>query len=621
MSAEYPGSDVSRIVPRVWRDIRLSFSHFLLYDILFKVAAAAVLAPLLTWVFTRLISTTGRLSLTNSQILSFALSPIGLVTVVLAVGVTLALVFAEEAGLVFMSGKTMLRARVSTLEALWYTLRRAPSLFGLGGLYAVLFGIALAPFVALAALAYSLLLTGHDINYFIAERPAAFWAAVAIGAALLAGAAVVFVTLYLRWVFAVPALLFEGVGPVAALRSSRRLISGHSLRVGGVLVGWGLVMAGSPVIVTFAFDWIGELVFARLGANLNAVIVALTLLVTAYVLAIEVVTFVGMAVNALLLTHLFADLRSRKGLPALALPSAGRRDGPVAGSAWRRPRSVFAAAALILAIVTAASTLAAVRSLGVEQRVEVTAHRGSSGRAPENSLSAIEAAIEDGADYAEIDVQETADGVVVLLHDEDLMRVAGVNRKIWDITYAELRDVDAGSWFSAEYAGERIPKLEEAIDLARGRIKLNIELKFNGHDRMLVERVVEIIDERDFASDALVSSLDLDGVLKARDLHPPLKIGYMVYQSAGDVTDLEVDVLSFNVRRVNADLVASAQRAGKELHVWTVDDPQQMWSFIDLGVDNIITNQPATLRAVLEERESLSDVEKLLLAFRDLLRR
>src|SRR4029077_5001105 len=102
--------------------------------------------------------------------------------------------------------------------------------------------------------------------------------------------------------------------------------------------------------------------------------------------------------------------------------------------------------------------------LDVEKRIVVIAHRGYSRAAPENTLSAFRKAIEVGADVAELDVQETADGVVVVNHDRDLMRVAGDPRRIADITFAEARKLDLGSRIGPECAGERIPTLAEAIE-------------------------------------------------------------------------------------------------------------------------------------------------------------
>jgi glycerophosphoryl diester phosphodiesterase len=204
---------------------------------------------------------------------------------------------------------------------------------------------------------------------------------------------------------------------------------------------------------------------------------------------------------------------------------------------------------------------------------------------------------------------------VVLLHDEDFMRAAGFDRKIWEISYAELQELDAGSWFAPQFAGERVPTLQEAIEVARGRIKLNIELKFNGHDEYLAERVVQILEEERFTDGALVSSLKLSGLATVRNLNPSLRIGYMIYGARGAIARLEVDFLSLSERLVSGRLVTSIQRTGREVHVWTVDDPRRMSSLIDLGVDNITTNAPARLRALIDERAVLSDAEKLLLAF------
>jgi glycerophosphoryl diester phosphodiesterase len=475
--------------------------------------------------------------------------------------------------------------------------------------------MALSPFAILAWVAYLALLQGHDINYYITARPPVFWVALGIASLLLLGAAVVYVMLYLRWIFSVPATLFEEAGAIGALRRSRRLMKGEWLRVGVILVVWGIAIAAGPILVTASLDGAGKLLFGWLGENLTPVVAAVAVLTILYLAAIELVTFIGLTVNALLIAHLYFQFRQRLGEDVRLHGGEGEDY-----SAWggrRAVRRLLLTAAVVSVAFIVVSTAAAVGDLRQGDAVEVTAHRGSSLRAPENSLSAIEAAIEDGADYAEIDVQETADGAVVLLHDEDLMRVAGVNRKIWDISYSELGALDAGSWFAPEFEGERVPTLAEAIAVARGRIKLNIELKINAHEEALARRVVRILDEEGFSSQVVVSSLSYDVLKEVRELDPSLKRGYMVYQSAGAVQRLDVEFLSMNRRLVDRGFVVSAHGSGKEVHIWTVDDPARMSRFIDLGVDNITTNEPAILRAVLDERAALSDGERLLLAFKN----
>lgn len=236
--------------------------------------------------------------------------------------------------------------------------------------------------------------------------------------------------------------------------------------------------------------------------------------------------------------------------------------------------------------------------------------------APENTLSAIAQAIEDGADCVEIDVQETADGAVILLHDEDLLRVAGLKRNIWELRYDQIRDLDVGTWFAPEFRDERIPLLSEAIALARNRIKLNIELKFNGHDQQLAERVAEIILHAGCADQCMVSSFDLEALDLVRRRAPGVRVGYIVSQAIGKTDQLDVDFLSVSSKFARALLIDRAHRAGKEVHIWTVNKPRQMVRFVDLGVDSLITDVPAVARTLLNERAAMSDEELLLLKIR-----
>ncbi|UCF20299.1 MAG: glycerophosphoryl diester phosphodiesterase membrane domain-containing protein [Gemmatimonadota bacterium] len=608
----------TRLARDAWDDFRLGFSQFLAYDLLFKILASAALVPLATWVLARLISSSGRLTVGNYEIVSFLLTPRGIVTTLLAGTVTFGLLFAEQAGLVVMAVRVRSGQRASALEGLLQTARRFPALIGLGASQAAFYLLALTPFVALLGLAHQGLPRRYDINYLIAEKPLDFWLALAVVGILASGALLSIVYLYVRWIFSVPVLLLERTGPLVALRRSRQLVRGAWRVVSAVLLLWGVVTVCVPIAFTALFDWISELVLVTAGANLRVTIAIVVGLIAAYLIVIELVTLTGLTVNSILIARLYSRFTAaRGGENDGLLPPPSRH--PV-GSRRIGPRLRLAAMAIAIIALTVASTTVVLESMRFEQELKITAHRGSSQRAPENTLSAIESAIADGADYAEIDVQETADGVVVLLHDEDLMRVARVGSKIWDISHADLSLLDVGSWFSPEFADERVPTLTEAIEVARGRIKLNIELKFNGHDQRLAERVVEILRARGFGSEALVSSLELPGLQKVRELDPDLSVGYMIARSIGDITRLDVDFLSLNRRIVTRELVASAQRSGKEVHVWTVDDPKGMSYFADLGVDNITTNVPATLRAVLEERAQLGDAERLLLAFSNWLR-
>ena len=234
--------------------------------------------------------------------------------------------------------------------------------------------------------------------------------------------------------------------------------------------------------------------------------------------------------------------------------------------------------------------------------------------APENTLAAVRKAIDSGADYAEVDVQQTADGVVVLLHDTDLKRVGRVSSRIGDLTFDEARRLDVGSHFAPSYSGERIPTLDEVIALSRGKIRLNIELKTSGQGGALARAVGRIVREEDFAPSCLVTSFDRESLLELRRSPPSPRTGLIIAQALGDVSRLEFDALSVRADWLTQGVLRAAHRAGKEVHVWTVNDPREMARLMKMGVDNVITDDPDAMIRVRDGWARLSAVERLLLA-------
>ncbi len=236
------------------------------------------------------------------------------------------------------------------------------------------------------------------------------------------------------------------------------------------------------------------------------------------------------------------------------------------------------------------------------EKVVVTAHRGASGLAPENTMAAVLKAVEIGADFSEIDVQETRDGVVILLHDTNLARTTGVNRNIWEAPYDSLNGLDAGSWFKPEFKGEPIPTLSSVMDSVNGKMKLNIELKMNGHQQQLAERVVKLIEEKAFRSNCILTSFDFEIIDKVRQLNKNIRVGYIFRElpQDKDVFSANVDILSANWELVDKNFVKTAQAHNKEVHVWTVNEAAEMKRLIDLGVNSIITDRPDILVGLLQ---------------------
>lgn len=249
---------------------------------------------------------------------------------------------------------------------------------------------------------------------------------------------------------------------------------------------------------------------------------------------------------------------------------------------------------------------------------QITAHRGSSKTAPENTMAAIEAAVGELADFVELDVQMTSDGVVVLGHDASLKRVAGVNRAISSFTWAELQDLDVGSWFSEEFAGERIPSLVEAMELCRGRISLNIEIKNVGRDSLLPAEVVRLILENGMEEQCVVTSTSFNYLEQVKAMAPELRTGYIISAAYGNFYSSDaVDFISIRSSFVNEALVEKAHAQGKTIHAWTVNTKSEMERLRMLGVDNLITDYPVLAREIIYREEATETLmEYLRLVFR-----
>jgi glycerophosphoryl diester phosphodiesterase len=228
-------------------------------------------------------------------------------------------------------------------------------------------------------------------------------------------------------------------------------------------------------------------------------------------------------------------------------------------------------------------------------------------------MAAVLKAIDDGADWVEIDVQETADGEVIVAHDSDFMKTAGVDLKIWNATMSDIAGIDIGSSFDPAYAAERTPTLRDVLMAARGRSKVMIELKYYGHNVDLENKVARIVEETGMTDNISVISLKLPMVEKMQELRPGWRTGILAARAIGDLSKLDADFIAVNTGQASVGLVKRSAAKGKKLYVWTVDEPVTMSRMISMGVDGLITNQPALARQVMAQRNALSLPERLLL--------
>lgn len=251
----------------------------------------------------------------------------------------------------------------------------------------------------------------------------------------------------------------------------------------------------------------------------------------------------------------------------------------------------------------------------------VIAHRGASFDAPEHTAFAYAEAVRQGADSIELDLQLTADGVLVTLHDETLERVAGLPDEVAAVAYADLLEVDLGGWFNrahpgradGRFAGARVQTLTDVLVRHPPPLRLHLELKSpSRHGGRVEQALVDVLRDHGELeathgdSRLVVECFEAESLRRVRTLAPAVPTGLLWYEARPDLLRAEVpdwvDVTcpeSF-VASMHPELVSAAHERGLEVHVWTVDDPEEIAALVGAGVDGIFTNRPSVAREVVD---------------------
>jgi glycerophosphoryl diester phosphodiesterase len=465
------------------------------------------------------------------------------------------------------------------------------------------------PFLAGTFIIWKTQLSGHDINYYLAAQPREWHRAVILALSLAAGYALVALWQLGRWLFAVPILMIEDVSAGQALAASAARTHGQLAAVLPRLLAWWLLLIGAGVIIARIAHHLEATALAWAGLDYSRVLVLISVFVGLSLVA-------GFIHGALLIAgHQF--LVTRMYVEKFA---AGTSRAVPAADMELQPRRSLAVRLCVVTVALVAFGLATAWFVAAQYTPEaeplITAHRGNSIRAPENTLAAFRAAMAAHASFSELDVQRTRDGLVVVLHDGDLMRMAGDARKIGELTAADLATIDVGRRFGEAFRGEHVPSLEAVIGLVRGHMKINVELKYNAPDPGLAAAVVEVLRRNNFLDQVVITSLSAAALRQIKVIEPRLTVGMIVAAAVGDVARADADFLSLNSARATPAVIGRAHAAGKLVHVWTVNRAEVMLRMIERGVDNIITDDPALALRVVQERRELSRTELLALRLR-----
>ncbi|HDR7776554.1 TPA: glycerophosphodiester phosphodiesterase [Bacillus tropicus] len=579
-----------------FQTVKFAFWNVLTFQLAYKLLAAIVFVPLFGIIFNKLLYFGGYANATNDELLAFLKTPYGILAIVILSLLALFLIFTEFAVLIIISYFAHKRQKVKLRPILYKTVTYLPTLFTYCLPGFILYAVVLLPLLNMGyetALIPQIqipnFITGElfkttmgQVGYYT------FFAVVAY--------------LNLRWIFVLPIVVLEQKPFRVAARKSATLVKESFFKVLFFLVGFfisiGIVYVIFLGIYLLCLWGVYEFTnpkgtFALLAESTISVFLTSTL----YLCSFIVTPFYIMAITRLYLQKVpVEDVLLEEGLDY----SKTKADKCF----FQKHRWKFIGV-YIVGIITAGMVVAFIVTFISNSYKEpiIMAHRGYISKGVENTKEAIQGAIDAKADYAEIDVLQTKDGELAVIHDLKLKRLANANVHVSDLTMDELRQLT----LSQDGFSGQISTLDEIIKLAKGKIKLNIEVKLHGGEKDFVNKVLKAIKDNEFEKQCVIQTLHYPLIKEFKRANPDIKVGYILYASRANLKNVKADFYVAEEYMLNKKLVKEARKLNKPIYVWTVNDMESLQGYYKLNVDGIITDYPESAREtikMLKEQEA-----------------
>lgn len=419
-----------------------------------------------------------------------------------------------------------------------------------------------------------------------------------------------------RWIYAVHYFVLEQADFKEACKKSRELISGKKIRDAVCLFVVQLVF----YLCYFVFAFMGVvlvLFFGKIFSSLRLINIMEASAIWGLIFVIFSILF-GLEIPIAYGTVSWMFYRHKKEKQE---PIYESEIPP--GIRNRRYRKRLFAAQLLLVVAAFFGYVFLVYRSSAEKidiqveslrTMEVTAHRGASMYMPENTMPAFEVALEKGADWIELDVQQSKDGQIFVMHDRNFKRTTGVDKFSWELDYDEIRQLDASRLAGADQEETRIPLLKEVIEFAKENgICLNIELKPVSFEVDFEKKVVDLINEMEFRDQCVVTSQKYQTLEKIKEYDETITTVYVMSFAYGNINRLEyADNFSVESSSITPWMVSRIHNEGKQIYAWTVNSKKSINKMIDLNVDNIITDNITLAQKCIYESKTSDMVQKFI---------
>lgn len=568
--------------------IRFNLGTLIKFEILFNMVLSIILIPFAILGFNLSMKLTGYTYLTIENIFNYLLNPITLLMLFLIIiYLTIVTVF-DISALIILYDISYTKEKIGVIDLIKISLNKCKKIFNLKNFSVSFLVLFLIPFlnIGIGTNVISSIKIPEFILDFINSN---FTLSIMYLIMYL-----VLLSIMLKWLYSLNYMILENKSFKEARKSSKALIKGNKL---GDMFKILLVQIIASIIYIL-FIVLGILIimlFSKIFNRLNVIeSISITIVWVFIVVCLVLFSFISNAISYATISSLFYKHKIEKKEKITHIDyNHNIKD--------KKHNTIFKYIMIIITVLIFSGcclftyqVITGETNLNIEhvRKMEITAHRGASVKYPENTMAAFVGAKELGADWIELDVQQTKDKQIVVSHDTNLARVTGVNKDIIDMNYSEIEKLDAGSFFNEKFKGEKIPLLSEVLEYAKNNnIRLNIELKPTGKETNFEKQVVDLIKEYNFENRCVITSQVYDVLKNVKKVDKNIKTVYVMSIAIGNITDAKyADAFSVEANNVNPMLVTKVHNEGKELYAWTVNTETGINDMIDMNVDNIITD-------------------------------
>ena len=388
------------------------------------------------------------------------------------------------------------------------------------------------------------------------------------------------------------------------IKKSKQIIQGNKCRMTVSLFLWSICMLATSAVITFGFAFLIVYIIKGFSEPVHAFRTALKVLKYAGRIFVILSSFLSVPVIICLITQRFFEDTDESD--QIIIPDFSQNK-------MKNSTRIIVISALVVAGLLLNTTYIKALykgninlNMGILKNTQITAHRGYSAVAPENTLYAFKEAIGIGADYIELDVQLSADEQLVVFHDKTIDRTTNGKGELSKYTYEELQEFSAGKWFGkdGEFEDAKIVLLSDVLETVGNNILLNIEIKNHGNVTKTAEKTVEVIEKYAIERSCYITSFSYTALKTVKKINPKIKTGLIAnVASSTSFSQLKyIDAVSLNYIFINQSIVNMAHQNGKRVFVWTVDNRQDIQHMIAMGVDNIITNRPDRVSEIVTSK-------------------